>query len=227
MTAKPIGYDALLQEAWASLHCANHMAVAYRYRATQLTNWKRLRDFISLGVTPGLLIAISVWENALLRNILLVISGVCSVSSWLWFIFGFSYNWENQLRLSIEIPKELSIVVPKIREEIEAFAISRNNTHAQNLGDTVTKLRDLISQVRLLIQEIEREQVHVKPWMSLLAQQKTMKDYEGKCGTCNQQWVAGSEILNSEDAKRFLEKAQRNQLKGICKSCGQKLPKLL
>ncbi len=42
---------------------ANHMAVAYRHRATQLTKWKRLRDFISLGVAPGLLCATFVWES--------------------------------------------------------------------------------------------------------------------------------------------------------------------
>ena len=123
------GYDSILQDAWSALQTASHMAVAYRLRATQLTKWKRLRDFISLGVAPGLLCATFVWENLALRNSLFVISGICSVSSWSWVIFGFSYNWDNQLRLSIDIPPKLSLIISEINENIEIFTIAQSSSN--------------------------------------------------------------------------------------------------
>lgn len=199
------------------------MAVAYRLRATQLTKWKRLRDFISLGVAPGLLCATFVWENIVLRNALFVISGICSVSSWVWVIFGFSYNWDNQLRLSIDVPLKLSLIVSEIKERIEIFGAAQRNNNTQIAEETVNRLKNLMQQVHSLNEEIEREQVYAKPWMNLIAQQNTMRFFDGKCGSCYQSWIPGSEVFNSDKAKKFLEKAKRNKLTSICESCGQKL----
>ncbi|HEY9728433.1 MAG TPA: hypothetical protein V6D50_18450 [Chroococcales cyanobacterium] len=101
------GFDSVLREAWATLQDANHKAVAYDFRASEITKWRRLRDFASLGVAPFLLMAPTVWQNELLRNVLVALSTVASLSSWLWFILGLSYNWDNQLRLTIELPLKL------------------------------------------------------------------------------------------------------------------------
>ncbi len=224
MNSNLTGYDSILQEAWATLQKANHMAVAYRLRATQLTKWKRLRDFISLGVAPGLLSATFVWENIVLRNTLFIISGICSVSSWIWVIFGFSYNWDNQVRLSIDFPPKLSLIVSEMREKIEIFVAAQRNNNTQVAEETANKLKSLMQQVHSLNKDIEREQVYAKPWMNLIAQQDTMRFYDGKCGACYQTWIPGSEIFNSDKAKKFLKRAKHKNLNGICESCGQKLP---
>lgn len=224
MNSNLCGYDSVLQEAWTTLHTANHMAVAYRHRATQLTKWKRLRDFISLGVAPGLLCATFVWENVVLRNSLFIISGICSVSSWVWFIFGFSYNWDNQLKLSIDIPPKLSLIISEIKENIEIITASQNNNKTQTAEPSFHKLKKLIHQVRTINEDAEREQVHAKPWMNLIAQQDTMRFYDGQCGSCYQRWIPGSEVLNSDLAKKLLNEAKRGKLKGICRACGQNLP---
>ena len=218
------GYDSVLKEAWATLHTASHLATAYRLRATQLTQWKRLRDFISLGVAPGLLVATFVWENVVLRSFLFIISGVCSVSSWAWVIFGFSYNWDNQLRLSIDVPPKLSLIISEIKEGIEIFTAEQRDNNTQVAEQSSNKLKGLIQQVHCLKEDIEREQVHVKPWMNLRAQQETLRFNDGKCGSCYQPWIPGSDVFNSDKAKRFLSEAKRKNLKGICESCGQKLP---
>lgn len=224
MSSSLSGYDSILQDAWAALHMASHMAVAYRLRATQLTKWKRLRDFISLGVAPGLLCATFVWENVVLRNSLFIISGICSVSSWAWVIFGFSYNWDNQLRLSIDIPPKFSLIISEIKENIEIFTNAQNSNNVQVVERSSNKLRSLIHQVHSLREDIEREQVYAKPWMNLMAQQDTMRFNNGKCGSCYQSWVPGSGVFNSDQAKKFLNAAKRKKLKGVCESCGQKLP---
>ena len=218
------GSNSVLEESWTTLHHANHMAEAYRYRATQLTKWKRLRDFISLGVAPGLLFATFVWDNSLLRTILLVISGICSVSSWSWFIFGFSYNWDNQLRLSIDVPLKLKLIISEIKEEIEVFTTAKQNQDNKAIEQTASKLKKLMQQVNSLNEDIDREQVYAKPWMNLMAQQHTMRYQNGKCGSCYQEWIPGSEVFNSDNAKEFLKKAKQKKLKGRCESCGQKLP---
>lgn len=218
------GFDSVISEAWATLQDANHKALAYRLRASQITKWKRLRDFISLGVAPGLLMATTVWDNALLRNFCVVFSGVCSLSSWLWFLFGFSYNWENQLRVSIDIPPKLEEIVSEMKENIEIFAHTRNSNNAQAAEGSITKLRNLIQQVNSLRQEIQRDQVYASPWMNLIATQNTLQFCSAKCGACYQMWVPGSEVFNSDRAKRFLKKAKQGKLKGVCEFCGQRLP---
>lgn len=224
MNSNLSGYDSTLEEAWTTLHKANHLVIAYRFRATELTQWKRLRDFVSLGVAPGLLCATFVWENAILRNVLFVISSSCSVSSWVWVIFGFSNNWENQLSLSIDVPIKLSLIVSEIKEKIEVFSASRRDNNAQVAEVTANKLKILIQQVHSLNENIEREQVYVRPWMNLIAQQNTMRFYDGKCASCYQLWIPGSEVFNSDKAKNFLKKAKRNKLTNTCEFCGQKLP---
>lgn len=217
------GYDSVLQDAWTSLHMANHMGVAYRFRATQLTKWKRLRDFISLGVAPGLLFATFVWGNVVLRSSLFIISGICSVSSGAWVIFGFSYNWDNQLQLSIKIPPKLSLIVSELKENIEIFTNAQPTNNTQIIDQSASKIKSLMHQVHSLKEDIEREQVYAKPWMNLMAQQDTMRSHNSKCGSCYQPWIPGSEVFNSDQAKKFLNEARRKKPKGICGSCGQKL----
>lgn len=216
--------DTIFKEAWTTLHQANHTAEAYRYRATQLTKWKRLRDFLNLGVAPTLLLATFVWENTVVRNVLLAASGICSISSWSWVIFGFSYNWDNQLRLSIDVPLKLKLIISEIKEEIEIFVTARNNQDNKAEEQSANKLKKLMQQVHNLNEDIEREQVYAKPWMNLMAQQHTMRYQYGKCGSCYQEWIPGSEVFNSDNAKEFLKKAKQKKLKGRCESCGQKLP---
>lgn len=218
------GSESVVQEAWTTLHGANHMAVAYRYRATQLTQWKRLRDFISLGVAPALLCVTFVWENVILRSSLFIISGLCSVSSWAWMIFGFSYNWDNQLRLSIDIPLKLTPIISELKESIEVFNQAKRNSDKKVIEQTSDKIKKLIKKINELKEEIEREQVYAKPWMNLMAQQHTMRLYDGKCGSCYQHWIPGSQVFNSDHAKKFLNKAKLKRIKGLCESCGQKLP---
>ncbi|UKP01423.1 hypothetical protein [Nostoc sp. UHCC 0870] len=188
------GFDTVISEAWATLQDANHKAVAYKLRASQLTKWKRLRDFISLGVAPGLLIATTVWDNALLRNFCVVFSGVCSLSSWLWFLFGFSYNWDNQLRVSIDIPPKLEEIVSAMKENLEILGHARNNNNLQASEVAITKLRNLIQQVNSLRQEIERDQVYVSPWMNLIATQNTLQ-------FCNAKWGKSSQDTFCRHAK--------------------------
>jgi len=218
------GFDSVISEAWATLQDANHKAVAYSLRATQITKWKRLRDFISLGVAPGLLIATTVWNNEILRNSLVAFSGICSLSSWLWVLFGLSYNWENQLRVSIDVPPKLSEIVSEMKETIEVFTNAQNNNNHQEARDAVAKLRDLVQRVNSLRQEIRRDQVYANPWMNLMATQDTMQCCSGKCGSCYQMWTPGSEIFNSDKAKKFLRKAKKGKINGVCEFCGQQLP---
>lgn len=218
------GFDSVISEAWATLQDANHKAVAYNLRATQITKWKRLRDFISLGVAPGLLIATTVWNNEILRNFFVVFSGICSLSSWLWVLFGLSYNWENQLRVSIDVPPKLSEIVSEIKETIEIFTNAQNINSHQEARDAAAKLREFIQRVNSLRQEIRRDQVYASPWMNLMATQDTMQSCSGKCGSCYQMWIPGSEIFNSDKAKKFLKKAKQGKIKGVCEFCGQKLP---
>ncbi|MFN7415540.1 MAG: hypothetical protein ACK5RT_16910 [Dolichospermum sp.] len=224
MTGFTNRYETLRKDAWSALQDANHLAVAYRLRATQLTKWKRVRDFISLGVTPGLLSATFVWENAVLRTILFIISGLCSVSSWVWVTFGLSFNWDNQLRLSIEIPQKLSLLMPDIEENLESLTNLQNTKNEQEAEKAANKLKNLVQQVKSLRGELEREQVHIKPWMNLIAQQDTMRNRNGRCGSCYQEWIPGSKILNTDAAKALIRKAKTNKLQRICEDCGQKLP---
>jgi hypothetical protein len=163
------------------------LALRDLYRATQLTKWKRLRDFISLGVAPALLSTTFVWENPILRTTLFVISGLCSVSSWTWFIFGFSNNWDNQLQLSIDVPIKLRLIIPEIKEEIDNLQAAQQNQDKTAIKQTCQKLKKLIQQVNSLHEDIDRQQVFSKPWMNLLAQQHTMKFHQGKCGSCYQE----------------------------------------
>lgn len=199
------------------------MAEAYRYRATQLTKWKRLRDFISLGVAPGLILMTFGWDSLWLRNVSLILSGLCSVSAWVWVIFGYSNNWDNQLQLSIDIPIKLRLIVSEIKEEIEIFTTAKDNQNTKVREQTGNKLKKLMHQVHSLNEDIEREQVYVKPWMNLMAQQHTMRYQNGKCGSCYQKWIPRSEVFNSDNAKEFLKKAKQKKLKNVCESCGQKL----
>lgn len=218
------GFDSVLSEAWATIQDANHKAVAYNLRASQITKWKRLRDFVSLGVAPGLLMATTVWQNEPLRNSLVIISGICSLSSWLWFLFGFSYNWDNQLRLTIDIPLKLTEIVSEMKENIEIFTNARNSNNIQIAEGAVLRLRNLMQRMNSLRQEIQRDQVYASPWMNLMATQDTMRTCNAKCGSCDQMWIPRSEIFNSDKAKIFLNKARKNKLKGVCEFCGQRLP---
>lgn len=138
------GFDSVIKEALLTLYDANHKAIAYKLRASQITKWKRLRDFVSLGVAPGLLIATTVWQNEPLRNFLVIFSGVCSLSSWLWFLFGFSYNWDNQLRVSLDIPLKLTEIVVEIKENIEIYTNAINNNNIQVTKDTILMLKNLM-----------------------------------------------------------------------------------
>jgi hypothetical protein len=179
---------------------------------------------LELLVAPGLLIATTVWNNEILRNFLVVFSGVCSLSSWLWVLFGLSYNWENQLRVSIDVPPKLSEIVAEMKEAIEVFTNAQNSNNHQEARDAAAKLRELIQGVNSLRQEIRREQVYASPWVNLMATQETMQSCSGKCGSCHQMWIPGSEIFNSDKAKKFLKRAKQGKIKGICEFCGQKLP---
>ncbi|MGM3304702.1 hypothetical protein ACSQ6I_01710 [Anabaena sp. WFMT] len=223
MTGFTNGYETVRKDAWFALQDANHLAVAYRLRATQLTKWKRVREFINLGVAPGLLSATFVWDNAVLRTILVVFSGLCSVSSWVWVIFGFSFNWDNQLSLSIEIPQKLSLLIPDIEENLESLTNLQNTNNGQEAEKAANKLKNLMQQVKSLKGELEREQVHIDPWMNLIAQQDTMRNRNGKCGSCYQEWIPGSKILNTDSAKALIKKVKTNKLQGICEDCGQQL----
>ncbi|MEG4118407.1 hypothetical protein QUA43_13150 [Microcoleus sp. N9_B4] len=221
----PSGFDSVISEAWVTLQDANHKALAYNLRASQITKWKRLRDFVSLGVAPGLLIATTVWNNELLRNFLVVFSGLCSLASWLWVLFGLSYNWDNQLRVSIDVPPKLSELVSEMKEAIEIFTNAQNNNKQQEAKDAAAKLRILIQRVNSLGHEIRRDQVYASPWMNLMATQNTMQSCSAKCGSCYQMWIPGSEVFNSDKAKRFLKKAKQGKIKGVCEFCGQNLPR--
>jgi hypothetical protein len=220
------GYESVLQDAWDTLYQANHLAVSYRHRATQLTQWKRQRDFISLGVAPGLLCATFVWENVPLRTILYIISGLCSVASWVWVIFGFSYNWDNQLRLSLDTPPKFSSIVSDIKENIEIFQQSQQSKNTDIAEESYKKLKNLIDKFRESKTELEREQVLVSSWMNLMGQQNTMQLYhQNKCGSCYQNWKPGSVVFKSDEAKKFLQEAEKRKREDFCKFCGQKLPK--
>ena len=221
MTSYADRYDTVLKDAWFALHDANHLAVAYRRRAIQLTKWKRIRDFINLGMAPSLILLAVVWENTLLRTFLFIASGICSTSSWAWVIFGFAFNWDNQLRLSIEMPQKLSLLIPDIDEKIKFLYETTSEQEAKQAAD---KLRMLTRQVKGLRGELEREQVHIKPWMNLIAQQDTMQKYNAKCAGCYQSWIPGTKILNQRTAQNLIGKAKKNKLKDICEECGQKLP---
>ncbi len=221
MTSYADRYDTVLKDAWFALHDANHLAVAYRRRAIQLTKWKRIRDFINLGMAPSLILLAVVWENTLLRTVLFITSGICSISSWAWVIFGFAFNWDNQLRLSIEMPQKLSLLIPDIDEKIKLLYETTSESEAKQAAE---KLRMLTRQVKGLRGELEREQVHIKPWMNLIAQQDTMQKYNAKCAGCYQNWIPGTKILNQRTAQNLLATAKNNKLKDICEECGQKLP---
>lgn len=214
-------YDKVLKDAWFALHDANHLAVAYRLRAIQLTKWRRIRDFINLGMAPSLILLAFVWENPLLRTILVIVSGICSISSWAWEIFGFAFNWDNQIRLSIEIPQKLSLLIPEIDENIKLLYETVSEQEATQLAN---KLRLLTRQVKGLRGELEREQAHIKPWMNLIAQQDTMQRHDAKCLGCYQKWIPGSKILNQRTAQNLLRKAKSSKLQDSCEECGQKLP---
>lgn len=215
-------YDTLRKDAWHTLHDANHLAKAYRLRAIELTKWQRIRDFINLGVAPALLLLTFTWEDVLLRNILFCISGICSVSSWMWTIFGSAFNWNNQLHLSIEIPQKLSFIIPDIDENLKILHDANTEEEARLAAN---KLKVLTRRVKELRGEIEREQVHVKSWMNLIAQQDTMQKYEATCLGCYQKWIPGSRILDQGRAIDLLKDSRRHKLKDICEQCGQKLNK--
>lgn len=216
------GLESILKEGWAAIHEGNHLSEAYRHRAIQITKWRRLRDFINLGVAPSLILATSVGDNYWLRNILLAISALCSISSWTWVIFGFSYNWENQLKLSIDIPSELRLIVSEIKEEIEIFVNAKQNQNDLILEQTASKIKKLIRQVHSARSKIEYQQVYVAPWMNLMAQQNTMRLHNAKCGSCGHEWIIGSKIFNSDEAREFIKKAKQKKIQGICADCGQK-----
>ena len=218
------GYDSILNESWNTLHQANHDTTAYHHRAIQLTNWKRLRDFISLGVAPGLLASTTVWDNTPLRNLLIMIAGICSISSWLWYIFGSSYNWDIQLQTSIDVPSKLKLIIPEIKEEIEIFNKAKNQNNIQLMDQSAKRLKKLKEKANSLHQKIVDQQVHVKPWMNLLAQQDTMRFHEGQCGVCYQKWIPGSDVLNSDKAKEFIKNAKNKKVDDYCEFCGQRMP---
>ncbi|HEY9728434.1 MAG TPA: hypothetical protein V6D50_18455 [Chroococcales cyanobacterium] len=111
-----------------------------------------------------------------------------------------------------------------MRENIEIFINSRSADDTKSAEDAILKLKNLIQRMNYLRQEIQRDQVYASPWMNLMATQDTMRTCNARCSSCNQKWIPGSEIFNSDRAKFFLNKAKKNKLKGVCLFCGQKLP---
>jgi hypothetical protein len=115
-------------------------------------------------------------------------------------------------------------MVSDIKESIEIFNNAQRNSNTPIAEQSASKIKSLMLQIYSLKEEIEREQVYAKPWMNLMAQQDTMRFHSSKCGSCYQSWIPGSEVFNSDQAKKFLNEAKRKNLKGFCGSCGQKLP---
>jgi hypothetical protein len=208
-------YDTVLKDAWFALHDANHLAVAYRRRAIQLTKWKRIRDFINLGMAPSLILLAVVWENTLLRTVLFATSGICSISSWAWVIFGFAFNWDNQLRLSIEIPQKLSLLIPDIDEKIKILYETTSEQEAKQAAD---KLRMLIRQVKGLRGELEREQVHIKPWMNLILNKIQCKNIRQNVQDVIKTGYLEQTFSIKERRRICLAKLRRSNLKIFVKS---------
>jgi hypothetical protein len=114
--------------------------------------------------------------------------------------------------------------MPDIEENLESLTNLQNTKNEQEAEKAANKLKNLVQQVKSLRGELEREQVHIKPWMNLIAQQDTMRNRNGRCGSCYQEWIPGSKILNTDAAKALIRKAKTNKLQRICEDCGQKLP---
>lgn len=202
-----------IAEAEQQLAAAYHMSISYGLRADELTNWKRLLDFISLGVGPGIILIVA--DKPYLRQIGITLAGLCSIAAYIWIVFGCSFQWDVQKdtsRKTSSSSRDFYNRLRKLLAEIEDSNITENRRR-----QLLTAVEETLREFEQLIVRVEEASVRMKSWMTLIAQQQTMMELGTSCSVCEKYWdKAVHKPLFIADAKRFCKKPNQ----AACRACG-------
>jgi hypothetical protein len=190
-----------------------HMSIVYNLRADQLTKWKRRLEFVSLGVAPGIILIVV--ERPYVREAGIVVAGICSVAAYVWAVFGYTFHWERQLEVSRKAASAMRSLFNQIRNLLPV--VRDPSSSARTVQQCLKALAETEGDYEAIAKEIDESGTEVRPWMTLMAQQRTMVDLHTTCSVCNTAWDRTKDHLFSEaEAKRFCKDPS---LPG-CRECG-------
>ena len=209
--------DQKVAAAEERMLAANHISGSYGKRASQLRNWKRTLDFISLGVAPGILLVVV--DKPYFREAGLVLAGLCSSAAYVWAVFTYTFEWARQLEVSQDATTRAHQISQQLKDVLGEIR-ARSTEEDGNPYELIPSVEKLIGQYERMYAEINGAGIAIKPWMTLISQQETMLETKSLCGECGNHWdTTKHRMFSANEAKRFL-KTRESNYPDNCGTCG-------
>jgi hypothetical protein len=200
---EPAVIDQTIVDARQRMRDAHDLSCFYSRRAVQLTRWKRWLDFVSLGVVPG--IALAVTDKPYVREIGFIVAGLCSTAAYVWSALGFAFLWERQLDVAQRASTQARLISRQLRALLAEVDV-RLNALDGNPGEIVLLINNIIEQYEELYNEINTARVDSKPSMSLPAQQAARFEVETMWSICGVEWGRTQHRFQPLEGKNFLQR---------------------
>ena len=187
-----------------------HLAFCLRDRSRSLASFDNALRFIGLGIAPLIILAAIKTNNPVILNISLTISGLLSLTNWIWSIGTLVFKLDRH----IEISKTYPVTIDSFLAESDAVIIADKN----QITGYEKRANDLLIEIK---KKIEETNYQVPNWLNVKAQQSVLARTKLQCGSCNQKWISKT-LYEEREIKRIL-KNKKLIGKTHCLKCAQRI----
>ena len=185
-----------------------HLTFCLRSKARSLIVFDNSLRFIGLGVAPSLILAAVKFNEPIIFNISLTLSGLLSLTNWIWSICSLVFKLDQH----IELCKTYPVKIDSFLAEAEAVIA----TDKKQMSSYTSKANTLLIEIKT---KVESTNLQVSEWLNIESQQKVLAQTGMTCGSCKKGWESPS-LYTKKEIKKII-KNKKEFGKKRCIKCGQ------